>query len=156
MAREVKVSAEAASLLSFSRQVTLGEETVTVKTFPMVKSLKAFALIAQLTDLLGTMGEGSEILLLQIAKSAGALAQHGDGLVYKLVGLVAMPASKMRAIEDAGEDLDTALYTEGRRLCYEASTEQIVALLVAGTEAIGLDKVLGSIPNLTAVLTQQQ
>lgn len=157
----------AETLLAESETVRVGEENFLIRTFALAKTIKAFALIGELiqsADVGGIVGAAASSD--ESGEFAGAVAPGfvtkallalpkalGDGspAVYKLIGLIVTPNSKLRAMDEQDEDIDGHLLREGRRLAYEGTTEEVVALFTAGIQAIGVETVLAQLPKLIRV-----
>lgn len=160
----------AETILPESWKATVGEETFTIRTFALAKVIKAFALIgeliesAKIDDVVKAAADSAEAgefeqdiapgfvtkALLAIPKAL----REGSPAVYKLIGLIVTPNSKLRAMDEGDEDIDAHLLHEGRRLAYEGTTEQIVNLFSAAVQAIGVETILAQLPNLMRVFAR--
>lgn len=165
------MSAQSAeTLLPESWKAVVGDEAFTIRTFALAKTIKAFALIGELIE---SADIGSVVRAASDSAEAGEFERDvapgfvtqallalpkalrdGSPAVYKLIGLIVTPNSKLRAMDEADEDIDAFLLHEGRRLAYEGTTEQIVNLFGAAVQAIGVETILAQLPNLMRVFAR--
>lgn len=144
-------------------------ETYTLATFALAKTIRTFALMSELAQAAGISqvvgaaensaanGEFSQAVAPSfvskvLAVLPGALA-NGTPALYKLLGLLITPNAKLRRMDEDGEDIDGTLLTLGRGLAYSASNDQIVALLLAAVQVIGIESIIKQLPNLMTALT---
>jgi hypothetical protein len=160
----------AETLLPTSRKAVMGEETITVKTFALAKTIRAFALIGELVES-ANLGEimravdaseaGGEFeqdiapsFVTRVVAVLPSALRNGTPAVYKLLGLIATPNSKLRAMDENDEDIDAHLFSEGRRLAYDATTEEAINLLMVAIEAIGVQTILDQLPKVMGLFNR--
>lgn len=160
----------AETLLPAIWSAVVGEEKYTIRTFALAKTIRAFSLIGELIE---SADIGSVVRAASDSAEAGEFEQDiapgfvtkallalpkalrdGSPAVYKLIGLIVTPNSKLRAMDENDEDIDAYLLHEGRRLAYEGTTEQIVNLFGAAVQAIGVETILAQLPNLMRVFAR--
>lgn len=165
------MSAQSAdTILPDSWKATVGEETFTIRTFALAKTIKAFALIGELIE---SADVGSVVQAAADSADAGEFERdvapnfvtkallaipralgNGSHAVYKLIGLIVTPNAKLRALDEGDEDVDAHLLQEGRRLAYEGTTEQVLELFTVALQAIGIETILSQLPNLLRMLAK--
>lgn len=156
------------TLLRRTETVHIGEENLNVSTFCVAKTLKAFEYMAALTEAVGLQsivggalsadangefaGESpiSSTFINRILSVLPTALRTGVRPLYQLIGLIVTSNSRLAALEDGNESVDDYLFIEGRRLAREATTPEIIELVMAGSRALGVETILG---NVTALLS---
>jgi hypothetical protein len=147
---------QSATLVPLFDRVTIGDETYTIGTFSLARTIRAFALLTQLAEIAGLGKERDEqqpsSVFGGIISALPTLVKTGTPALYSLLGLIITPNVRLRKMEEDGEDVDEYLLRQGRRLSHEANTQQFVQLLTAAVKAIGVDTVLGEVSGLLAAV----
>lgn len=144
-------------------------ETYTLATFALAKTIRTFALMSELArdaGISGVVGAAEQ------SKAAGEFEQavapsfvtkvlavlpsaleNGTPTLYRLLGLLVTPNAKLRRMDEEGEDIDDMLLKLGRSIAYSASNDQVVTLLMAAVQVIGIESIIKQLPNLMTALT---
>lgn len=138
--------------------VRIGDEDFRFATFSLAKTIRTFALLAEIAEKTGVSaaagatseGPAPGVFGRIVAALPKALREARDPL-YQLLGLIVTSNKTLRELEEDGEDIEALLVKTGRRLANEGNNPQFVQLVSAAAEAIGVETIVQQIPNLTAL-----
>lgn len=156
-------------------EVTLGIEeesrqTYKIRTFSLVKTIRVFALM---TDLVSAAGIGPMTQAAADAVQAGELVpgqqvapgfvaralavlphalRTGEPVLYRLLALLVTTNRQLEDWDNAEVDADVELLKIGKLIANRSSNDQIIRLVMASVDAIGVDTIVKNLPNLGMLL----
>ena len=161
------------TLMPQAVKVTIGHgedaETYTLATFALAKTIRTFALMSELArdaGLSGVVGAAENAaangefsqavapsFITKVLAVLPSALENGTPTLYRLLGLLVTPNGKLRKMDENEEDIDGYLLQLGRGIAYSASNDQIIGLLMAAVQVIGIESIIKQLPNLMTALT---
>lgn len=137
------------------------EREIAMATFCLAKSLLAVELIGELVKQSG-LGETEEppadgdytvspLLrkFMRVLTSGLATAQPA---FYRLVGLAVTSNKRLATIDAEGGDVYQETLREGKSLAYTITNDQLIALLMATVECLGVESIYSHFPKMMTLL----
>jgi hypothetical protein len=143
-----------------------------VATFCFAKTVRAFALLTELAeaagvgkvvdaaDKSGVEGEFDNPVekpvapgfIQQLVTILPKALRDGIPAAHKLIGLIVTSNKELARMEDDEEDVDEALRRLGRRIAREGSTEEVLGVIAAGAQVMGIETIVKNLMPLMGML----
>ena len=163
------------TILRKSVNVTVVDENgephdITIKEFAFAKTLKVFALVGELAAA-ANVGRAVEAAnqdaeagsfetpspmatnfistILELLPSA---LKNGVPAVYKLIGLIPLSNKELKELEKGDGDLDAVLLERGRDFAYDYGIEEVVTLVSAAVQVIGIETIVRNVGPLLKMM----
>lgn len=143
---------------------------ITIKEFAFAKTLKVFALVGELA---ASANVGQAVAAANQDGAAGAFEaeapmatnfistllellpaalKNGVPAVYKLIGLIPLTNKELKELEKGDDDLDAVLLERGRDFAYDYGIEEVVTLVSAAIQVIGIETIVRNVGPLLRML----
>ena len=154
------------TLVSDAAGIVVGEAKYVVKTFCFAKTVRTFALLTQLAEAAGiskvvaSADDGTED---EKTTQAGFISQlfaalpkaltDGTPAIYKLLGLIVTGNKELKKLErEDGVDVEAVLMERGTDIAYDGSTEEVLGLIGAAVQVMGVETIIKNVRPLMGLL----